>query len=174
MHHAAAGDLEPFLAHLADERTAEIDLEARFGVGKVVWPESQLHFLAKQFLEDKLHRALEVANGDVFVDVQPLNLMKSGVVRGVCCVPAINAARHDDAHRRRRLFHHANLNRGSVRAQERPLAGVEEKCVLRVASGVVGRGVERVEAVVFRLNLGAIGHGEADFAEAAHDVLGDL
>ena len=61
-----------------------------------------------------------------------------------------------------------------MRAQERALVCVEEKCVLRVASGVIGRGVERVEAVVFRLDLGAIGDGEADLAEAAHDVLGDL
>src|SRR3989475_12923980 len=36
MHHAAAGDLQPFLAHPARERTGEIDLEARFGVAEVM------------------------------------------------------------------------------------------------------------------------------------------
>src|SRR5262245_52150827 len=36
MYHAAAGDLQPFLAHLAQERAGEINLEARFGVAEVV------------------------------------------------------------------------------------------------------------------------------------------
>src|SRR6266542_161157 len=39
---------------------------------------------------------------------------------------------------------------------------------------MVGRRVERVEAVVFVLDFGAVGNHETDFAEAAHDVLGDL
>jgi len=35
-------------------------------------------------------------------------------------------------------------------------------------------GIQRVEAVVVVLDLGAVGDGEADLAEAADDVLGDL
>ena len=39
---------------------------------------------------------------------------------------------------------------------------------------MVGGGVERVEAMVFVLDLRAVGDDEADFAEAADDVLGHL
>src|ERR1041384_2574899 len=39
---------------------------------------------------------------------------------------------------------------------------------------MIGRGVERVETVVLILDLRAIGDLEADLAEAADNVLGDL
>src|SRR5207302_11505236 len=81
MHHAAAGDLQPFLAHLARERAGEIDLEARFGVAEVVRAETNLHVAAKQVLEDELDGALEVADGDAFVHVEPLDLLERRVVR---------------------------------------------------------------------------------------------
>ena len=80
--------------------------------------EPQLHFVAQQFLEHEFHRALQIADGDAFVHVKALDLLESGVVRGVRVVAAIDAAGHDDAHGRRLLFHHANLDGGSMRAQE--------------------------------------------------------
>src|SRR5207245_5101576 len=43
MHHAAAGDLQPFLAHLPRERTGEINLKARFSVAEVVRAETNPH-----------------------------------------------------------------------------------------------------------------------------------
>ena len=46
--------------------------------------------------------------------------------------------------------------------------------VLCVAGGMVGGGVERVEAMILVLNLRAVGDCEADFAEDADDVFGDL
>ncbi len=39
---------------------------------------------------------------------------------------------------------------------------------------MVGRGVERVEAMVFVLDFRAVGDDETNFAEAADDVLGHL
>src|SRR2546427_6294367 len=81
MHHAATGNLQPFLAHLARERTGEINLEARLGVAEVVRAETNLHVAAQQFLEDKLDGALEVADGDASVHVEPFDLLEGRVVR---------------------------------------------------------------------------------------------
>ena len=39
---------------------------------------------------------------------------------------------------------------------------------------MVGGGVEGVEAMILILNLRPVGNGEAEFAESANDVLGDL
>src|SRR3989442_3677401 len=64
MHHAAAGDLQPFLAHLPRERTGEIDLEARLGVAEVVRAETNLHVAAAKLPEHELDGALEIADGD--------------------------------------------------------------------------------------------------------------
>ena len=52
--------------------------------------------------------------------------------------------------------------------------GGQVERVLRVAGRVVGGGVQRVETMVFVLDLGAVGDDEADLAEAADDVLGHL
>src|SRR5438552_18686311 len=48
------------------------------------------------------------------------------------------------------------------------------KRVLRVARGMVGGRIEGVEAMIFVLDLRSIGNDEANLAEAAHDVVGDL
>src|SRR2546429_5407369 len=80
MHHAAAGDLQPFLAHPARERTGEINLKARLGVTEVVWAETNLHVAAEQFLEDEFHSTLQVADGDAFVHVKPFDLLEGRIV----------------------------------------------------------------------------------------------
>ena len=77
-----------------------------------------LHVLAQQFLENKFHRALQIAHRHALVHVKPFDLLEGRIVRGVGVVAAIDAARHDDAHGRRLLFHHADLHRGSVRAEK--------------------------------------------------------
>ena len=43
MHHAAAGNLQPVLAHLLHQRVGEINLVARLGVAEVVRAETNLH-----------------------------------------------------------------------------------------------------------------------------------
>src|SRR5208282_2671704 len=236
MHHAAPGNFQPVLAQLFHERVAEINLEARLGVTEIVRTKSDLCLLAEQFLEDKFYRALEVANGDVFVHVKSFDLLEGRVVRGVGVVAAIDAARHDDAHRWRLRFHHADLNGGSVGAEKKrfALALAAELCgcpttltrrcratlsaefvlsltplirpsgtfshsrgrrtsalspgsggiivrfvckiesVLRVARRMVGGRVERVETIIFVLDLRAVGDHKTNFAEAADDVLGHL
>ena len=111
MHHATAGNLQPVLAHLLDERVGEINLVARLGVAEIMRPETDLHVAAHEFAEDEFDRAFEVADGDVLVHVKPLDLVERGIVRGVGVVAAIHAAGDDDAHGRRLFFHHANLHR---------------------------------------------------------------
>src|SRR5256886_13678326 len=46
--------------------------------------------------------------------------------------------------------------------------------VLRVARGMDGGRVERVETVIFVFDLRSIGDDEPDLAKAAHDGVGDL
>src|SRR2546426_1469642 len=48
------------------------------------------------------------------------------------------------------------------------------KCVLGVARGMVCRRIERVEAMIFVLDLRSIGYDEANLAETPHDVVGYL
>ena len=64
--------------------------------------------------------------------------------------------------------------------RERDAPGLQAGClrkikrVLGVAGGVVGGGVEGVEAMILVLDFRAVGDGEAELAEGANDVLGDL
>src|SRR5262245_32444502 len=118
MNHAAAGDLQPLLAHLAGERAGEIDLEARFGVAEVVRAEANPHVFPEHLFEDKLDRALKVADGHASIDIHAVDLLEGRVVRGVGVIPAIHPARHDNAHRRRLRFKDAHLNRSRVSAQQ--------------------------------------------------------
>src|SRR5882724_9697657 len=110
MHHAAAGDLQPILAHLLHECAAEIDLETRLGVAEIVRTEPYLHVIAKNFFEDEFYGALEVADGHAFVHVETFDLLERRVMRGVCIVASIDASRRDDADGRRLLLHHADLD----------------------------------------------------------------
>ena len=59
-------------------------------------------------------------------------------------------------------------------AEQRPVCGVQKEGVLRVPGGVIGGSVEGVEAIALALELRAVGDGEADFAKARDDVLGDF
>src|ERR1035438_2817995 len=83
VHHAAAGDLEPFLAHLTRQGAAEVYLEAGLGVAEVVRAEADARFRTHQFLEDKLHCALEIAYRNIPIHVKALHLVEGWVVGGV-------------------------------------------------------------------------------------------
>ena len=78
------------------------------------------------------------------------------------------------------VFHDADLHGRGVGAQQEPRlrdgrrGGGQVEGVLRIAGRMVGGGVQRVEAMVFVLDFGAVGDDEADLAEAADDILGDL
>ena len=96
-------------------------------------------------------------------------------VRQVEVVAAIDAARHDDADRRLVRLHVADLHRRGVRPQQRAhvvgAAGLasdrrrEIQRVLHVARGMLGRHVQRVEAVPLVFDLRAFDDGEAHARE---------
>ena len=69
-------------------------------------------------------------------------------------VAAVDAAAGEHLHRRLVLFHRADLHVRGVRAQQE-LVDIEEERVLRVARGMIGREVERLEVVPVGLDLGA-------------------
>src|ERR1035441_9504691 len=118
VHHAASGDLQPFLAHLAGQRAAEIDLEAGLGVAEVVRPEADARFRAHQFLEDKLHCALEVAHSNIPIHVKPFHLVERWVVGGVGVIAAIDAPRDNDPNGWLLLGHHPDLDGGGMSAEK--------------------------------------------------------
>ena len=118
---------------------------------------------AEKFAQKKFQRAFQVGDADFFIHVKSFDLVELRAVRGIDFIATISRARRDDADRRRRGFHRANLHGGSVRAQQ-PAVG-QIKCVLLVARGMIGRGVERVEAMPFRFDVGSVGERESHAAE---------
>src|SRR6185312_3064248 len=122
VHHAAAGDFEPVLAHFLHQRAREIDFKTRFRVTEIVRTKTDFHILAHSFLEHKFDGAFQVSGGHAFVHVEAFHLLESRIVRGISVVTAINAARDDDANGRLLLLHHADLHRGSMSAEKSTLA----------------------------------------------------
>lgn len=139
--------------------------------------ETNARVLAKEVFEDKFDGALEIAHRDVAVHIQTFDLVEGGIVGGVGIVAPIHTARHNDTNRRILLCHRADLDRRGVSAKQKGRLGgflAQVKSVLRIARGVVRRGVQGIEAMIFIFDFGTIGHGKADFAEAADDIVGDL
>src|SRR6185503_1067917 len=135
--------------------------------------------------EHEFNSALEIADGNVLVHVQALDLVESGDVGSVCVVAAIHPARDDDSHRRLLLLHDADLDGRSMGAEQRGLWSgrcrvssvsaavfrpLNVEGVLRIAGGMISGRIEGVETVVFVLDLGAIRNDETDLAETSHDV----
>ena len=148
------------------------------------WRLSQRGFIAaEQLLENKFHRALKIADRHIPIHIKALDLMECGIVGRIRIIPAVNPAWHYDSHGRLLLCHHANLDRGSMRAQKQrdrraPVLGRSSprkvERILRIAGGMVGGCVQRVKTMILILDLRPIGDHKPNFAEAAHYVLGDL
>src|SRR4051794_10409849 len=94
MHHAAAGNLQPILAHLLYQRTGKIDLKARLGVAEIMRTKTDLYVVSHQLFKDEFNRALQVADRDVLVHVEAFNLVEGWIMRGIGVVSSINPARH--------------------------------------------------------------------------------
>ena len=114
----------------------DVDLEAGLGEGEEMRAEADLGVVAEQLAEEEFERALEIGEGDAFVDVEAFHLGELREVRGVDFVAAIGGAGRDDADGRRLRFHGADLDGGGLRAQEAAIGQV--KGVLLVAGGVIG------------------------------------
>ena len=89
--------------------------------------------------------------------------MKLRTVSRIHFVAAISRARCDDPGRRRSGFHRSDLHGRSVGAQESPVWKI--KCVLFIACGMIGRSVERIEAMPFAFDVGPIRERESHSAE---------
>ena len=130
------------------------------GEGKERRKEARFHRRAEQRLHGVVERALQVAEGDVGVDAEPLHLVKDGRVRGVGGVVAMDFAGNDDAHRRRLLLHGAHLHGRGVRAQQQAVAQRtallvgDDQRVLRVARRMAGRKVHALEVVEVGFDFG--------------------
>ena len=125
---------------------------------------------------EREQRALQIRQRDAFADDEPFDLPEHRRVREVEIVAPVDAAGHDDADRRLVRLHVADLHRRGVRAQQRPddrrgvrfrpCTGVREiQRVLHVARGMLGRHVQRVEAVPLVFDLRAFDDREAHARE---------
>ncbi len=167
--HAAASEFHPLPAQRGGP---DVDLVAGFGERKKVWAELNLGARSEKLAEEKLQRSLEIGERHALGDIEPLHLGELREVRGIDFVTAIGRSGRDDTNRWRRVFHHADLNTRSVRAQETAVGKI--KSILLVAGGMVGRGVQRVETMPLGLNVGSVGNGKSHAAETAHSAVHQL
>ena len=100
----------------------------------------------------------KIRDADIFIDVKSFDLVKLRAVRGIHFIAPISRAGSDDANRRRR----ASIVRiCTVEVCVRSNAAVGQiKCVLFVSRRMIGRGVERVEAMPFGLDIRSFGESE--------------
>src|SRR6185503_16876905 len=118
---AATGNLKPLLAHFPSEPTGKVDFEARLRVGKVMRTETDPDVVAEQFFENKLNRSLQVGSRNALINIQTFDLLEGRVMGRVGVIAAVDAAGDNDPDGRLLFFHHANLHRGSVRSQQKPI-----------------------------------------------------
>src|SRR4051794_20892092 len=95
--------------------------------------------------------------------------MKLRAVRCIEFVAPIRRARGNHADRRRRRFHRANLHGGSVGSQKSTVRQI--KRVLFIASGMVRRRVQSIEAVPLGFDIGAFRQREAHSSKNLNSAL---
>ncbi len=160
--HAASGDLDP-LGCFSFDLKFDVDFKRRLGEGEEVGAETDFGFVPEHSAIKEFEGAFEVGKADVFVHVEPFELVKDGEVGGVDFIATIGGAGGYDFDRRSLLFHRADLDRGGMGAEE--LAGVEVEGVGVVSRGVISGRVEGVEAVELGFDFRAIGEGEAEASQ---------
>src|SRR5882672_12405975 len=100
--HPRAEQLNPtrLLADVAARTSAEyarrVDFNRRLGERKITRPQARLHFGPQKFAHEIFDRTLEIAERDVSIDGQPLNLVEHESVRRVGIVAAIDLSWHDN------------------------------------------------------------------------------
>ena len=118
---------------------------------------------AEEFTEEEFECAFEVGDADAFSDVEAFHLVELGEVGGVDFIAPVGGPWGDDADGGGAFFHGADLDRAGVGAKEASVWEVEG--IFFVAGGVIGGGIEGIEAMPFGFDVGAIGEGEAHSAE---------
>src|SRR6185369_5446123 len=89
---------EPSAAAAAE--AGDVDLDARLREGKEPGPEARLALRAEDRPGELVESALQVGEGDVLADSEPLNLVEHRAMGGVERVRAVAAPRYDDEDRR--------------------------------------------------------------------------
>src|SRR5260370_40286845 len=102
---------------------------------------------AEKFAHEKFERAFQVRDADVLIDVKTFDLMKLRAMRRVHFVATISRAGGNHANWRRRGLHRANLDGGSVGAEQSAVGQI--KCVLLVARRMFRRRVQGTQAIPF-------------------------
>jgi len=168
--HPAAADFDPFLALDAEAGNRHVDLEAGFGEGEEMGPETDPGLRTEELAEKEFHGALQVGQADPFIDHQGFQLGEKHAVGGVDLIPPETTARGDDFDRGLFFLHRADLHGGGVGAEQSPpqlsrRGKIEVEGVLFVARRVVGGGVQGVEVVEFGVDFRPGGEGESHAAE---------
>ncbi len=175
MDHACAEQFDPALAlaHAAALAAAlkalDIHLAAGLGEGEVMGAEAGPGFRTVQAVDELVQRALQVGEGDALVHHEPLDLMEHGAVGGVHLILAVDAAGRNDANGQGLGLHDVDLHGARLGAQQHLVLFVEVEGVLPVAGGMALFRVQTIEVVGGKLDLGALGDGEA---HADEDLLG--
>ncbi len=127
--------------------------------GKKDGKEARLHSRAEERLHRVVERSLQIAEGDIRIHAQALDLVEDGRMRRIGRIVAVNLARDHNTYRRRLQFHGADLYRRCVRPHQQPvpqrlaLLARDHQRVLRIARRVVRRKIQRLEIVVIRLHF---------------------
>jgi hypothetical protein len=175
VHHAGAADFEP-PRPLADaatlsvaENAVHVEFHARFGKGEIASAQPYLPIPAEHLPGEGLEHSLEVGQGNVGTNRQPLDLEEHELRTGRNRLVAVHAAGEHNADRPwcRRL-HGVNLPRRGVGAEQDLFGEVEG--VPHVPGGVVRRHVEKLEVVAVALHLGTLEDFEAHAVEDTADL----
>ena len=113
-------------------------LDARLGEREEVRAQADLAVVAEDGAGEREQRALEVAERDVLVDREALDLVELRRVRRVVVAP-VGAAGDDDVQRRRLQLHRAHLHRRGVRAQDARRRSCR-RCRTSAATGAAASG----------------------------------
>src|SRR5690606_29306906 len=174
MHHAAAQHFQPAgvladaAALAAADHAADVDLGRRLREREIGRPEPHVQVALEEVAQELRQDALEVGEAHALVHQQAFHLVEHRRV-GQVRVAAIGASRRDNPYRRPLLFHHPDLHRRGVGAQQ--AVGVEIERVVHRPRRVMGGDVERLEVVVVVFHLGAFDDSEADAGEQRFDAL---
>ena len=128
-----------------------------------MWAEAELGIGTEEFTEEEFEGAFEVGDADAFSDVEAFHLVELGEVGGVDFIAPVGGPWGDDADGGCGFFHGADLDRARVGTKEASVGEIEG--IFFVASGVIGGGIEGIEAMPFGFDVGAIGESEAHSAE---------
>ena len=129
-----------------------IHLRARLRKGEKARAEAHARIRSEHGAGEGRQRSAQIGHGHMAVHEQTFHLMEHRRVGDVRIAP-VHPPRRNDGHRRLAGEHHARLHGRRVRAEDDPVGDVQG--VLHVARRMIGRNVQRLEIVIFRLHFGA-------------------